>query len=180
MACKTQGKFATTFGSSTIKEGEKEYEEGMRLGAFLSENGFSVKCGGYGGLMEAVSKGVHKNGGNCIGVCVEYFEDKRPQNPYISQKIIAKDLIERLRILIEDSELFIIQKGSIGTLNELFLVWCLEYTKMLESARIVLIGKEYEFLKHTGLIPSAEVDRLYFFEDAESFIANFTTLESAR
>ena len=169
-------KYATTFGSSTIKSGESEYVQGVVIGSFLSKSGFVVKCGGYGGLMEAVSKGVFEVKGECIGVCVEYFEDKRDENPYITNKIVAKDLIDRLRILIEDSSLFVIQKGSIGTLNELFLVWCLEYTEMIKDAKIVVIGEDFNFLKEIPMIPQKEIDRLIFFNNSDEFIEKFETL----
>jgi len=169
-------RYATTFGSSTIKEGEKEYLEGVMIGSFLARKGFVVKCGGYGGLMEAVSKGVFEAKGECIGVCVEFFEEKRPKNPYITQKIVAKNLIERIGILIEESSIFVIQKGSIGTLNELFMVWCLDYINMLEGAKIVLIGEEFEFLKEIPGIAKKDLDKLVFFKEAKEFIEKFDTL----
>ena len=107
-------KIATTFGSSKVID-RKLYEEGVRLGEFLAKEGYTVKCGGYQGLMEAVSKGVRKAGGTVIGVRLKHFEHLREENPYLNIKIVANDLFERLRFLIMDSELFVVQQGSIGT-----------------------------------------------------------------
>ncbi len=134
---------AATFGASQIDKDAKEYAEGVMLGALLAKKGFVVKCGGYGGLMEAVSVGVKRAGGECIGVTLQAFETRRPPNPNLSQKIVATSLYERLQLLIEGSELFIAQKGSIGTLNEIFMVAALKYSGLKPDIRICLVGEEY-------------------------------------
>ena len=136
-------KVATTFGASQAERNSREYREGVELGRLLASRGFIVKCGGYGGLMEAVSKGVHEAGGECIGIGLEAFDRFRPSNPYLSKKIVAKTLYERLELLIEGSELFIAQKGSVGTLNEIFMVAALKYGGLKPDIRIVLLGEEY-------------------------------------
>ncbi len=137
-------KTATTFGASKIDKKSPYYKEGIELGKLLAKKGYRVKCGGYGGLMEAVSKGVYEAGGECIGVGLEYFDALRPKNPYLSKKILAKDLYERLRLLIEGSELFIAQYGSIGTLNEIFMVLALKYGGIKPNIRIILLGDIYK------------------------------------
>jgi len=48
----------TVFGSSRPRENEADYEEAMALGQALGEAGFAVCSGGYGGVMEAVSRGA--------------------------------------------------------------------------------------------------------------------------
>ncbi len=136
-------KVATTFGASKASPEDNEYHEGIELGKTLALKGYMVRCGGYGGLMEAVSKGVYEAGGLCIGIGLEAFDRYRPQNPYLSKKIVAKTLYERLELLIEGSELFVAQKGSIGTLNEIFMVAALKYSGLKPDIRICLIGEEY-------------------------------------
>lgn len=139
-------KVATTFGASKIEKSSKFYEEGIELGKLLAQKGYVVKCGGYGGLMEAVSLGVHEAGGECIGIGLEQFDRLRPKNPYLSKKIIAKTLYERLELLIEGSELFIAQYGSIGTLNEIFMVLALKYGGIKPGVRMILLGEYYKEL----------------------------------
>ena len=137
---------ATTFGASQIDRSAPEFAEGVALGRLLAERGYIVKCGGYDGLMGAVSLGVKEAGGECIGVTLETFDRMRPQNPNLSRKIVAKSLYERLELLIEGSELFIAQKGSIGTLNEIFMVAALKYGGLRPDIRIILLGKHYKEL----------------------------------
>ncbi len=136
-------RFVTTFGASKVED-PKLYQEGVELGRLLAQKGYVVKCGGYGGLMEAVSKGVNEVGGECIGIGLKAFDLRRPPNPYLSKKILAETLYERLELLIEGSDLFIAQSGSIGTLNEIFMVLALKYGGLRPNIRIILLGKMYE------------------------------------
>lgn len=138
-------KIATTFGSSTLGPGTAAYEEGVALGRLLAEHGYTVKCGGYQGLMEAVSFGVREAKGHCIGVTLEAFETRRPANPHLGEKIVCGDLFERLKVLCEGSRLFIAQEGSLGTFNELMMVWTLKYAD-LSDAKIILLGRHWENL----------------------------------
>ena len=160
----------TTFGSSRIGSDEKEFEEGIRIGKFFAKEGFTVRCGGYGGLMEAVSRGVYEEGGRCIGYGLEFFDAIRPKNPYISELIVCKNLHERIERLIEDCSLFVVQKGEIGTLNELFFVWCLKYAKINSDFRICLVGREWEELFKLNFISRDNYNMLEFYENADDLI----------
>ena len=164
-------KIATTFGASRV-DGLKLYEEGVELGKFLASRGYIVKCGGYGGLMEAVSKGVREAGGEVIGITLKYFDEIRPKNPYLSKRIQAKDLFERLKLLIEGSELFVVQKGSIGTLNELFMVWALKYGMGLDF-RICVIGDVYNELKSCAFIPKERLGDIEIYKSLNEFKNSF-------
>jgi uncharacterized protein (TIGR00725 family) len=53
----------TVFGSSRPRDGDADYEEARLLGRALAESGYSVCSGGYGGVMEAVSRGAKERGG---------------------------------------------------------------------------------------------------------------------
>jgi uncharacterized protein (TIGR00725 family) len=92
-------KIATTFGASTAHRNSIEYKEGVKIGSFLAKKGFIVKCGGYGGLMEAISKGVRKENGECIGVLLEKFEKHRNKNPFLTKRVVCKTLYERIENL---------------------------------------------------------------------------------
>jgi len=166
-------KYATTFGSSTITKDEIEYKEGVLIGKHLAKNAYSVKCGGYQGLMEAISKGVHEAGGECIGMALEYFENKRPENPYLSKKIVHPTMFDRLKALIDDSELFIVQRGSLGTINEAIMVWTLLYVDLLEQkSRLCFIGKEWQhcITPENMLIDKRLFELIEFYDNAEEFL----------
>ena len=113
-------KYAALFGGSGKNRESKEYLETIKIGSLLAEKGYIVKNGGYGGMMEAVSKGVQQAGGKVIGVtCKEVGSEQG--NKFLSETIVTEKLYERLNILIGQTDLFIVQKGGIGTLSEVFL-----------------------------------------------------------
>ncbi|WP_022669888.1 LOG family protein [Hippea alviniae] len=164
-------KWATTFGASKVND-KKLYEEGVELGKFLVSQGYAVKCGGYQGLMEAVSRGVKEAGGTVVGVGLEYFEKQRPQNPYLTEKIVARTIFERLELLTKDSELFVVQQGSIGTLNELFLVWVFKYSLGMD-VRVCLIGKPYLALRNCEFIDKKTLELIEIYETLDEFKVSF-------
>ncbi|WP_457561739.1 LOG family protein [Caminibacter pacificus] len=164
-------KIATTFGASRVED-PKLYEEGVELGKFLAERGYVVKCGGYGGLMEAVSLGVREAGGEVIGITLKYFDEIRPENTYLTKKIQTPDLFERLKKLIIGSEVFIAQTGSIGTLNEIFMVWALKYGLGLDF-RICLVGEVYQEFKTCSFIPKERLSEIEIYKNLEEFKRNF-------
>ena len=46
------------FGGSRCRPGDQEYDDSLRLGCMLAEQGYAVCTGGYYGVMEAISRGA--------------------------------------------------------------------------------------------------------------------------
>ena len=78
-------KIVTVFGSSRPKEGDAEYEEARALGRSLAERGLAVCSGGFGGVMEGVSRGAKEAGGKTYGVTAEFF--KRQANAWVDTEV---------------------------------------------------------------------------------------------
>ncbi len=112
----------TVFGSSRPREGDADYEEAWTLGRALAKHGFSVCSGGYGGVMEAVSRGAKESDGKTLGVTAEFFETAK-LNPWIDVELRMKTWEERLFELIRRADAFVACKGGTGTLVELAVVW---------------------------------------------------------
>ena len=74
---KRQAKIVTVFGSSRPREGDAHYAQARALGAALAEKGFVVCSGGYGGVMEAVSRGAKEAGGRTLGGNGGIFQSAR-------------------------------------------------------------------------------------------------------
>jgi len=169
-------KFATAFGGSGYTKESEQYREGIRLGEFLAGRGYTVKCGGYYGLMEAVSEGVRNAHGRVLGITNASF-DPKDANIHITEERKQADLFDRLRELIMDSELIVAQEGSFGTLAEVFTTWCLAYTHSLRhKIRLCLVGKSWpSIITPLQNLPIAEPDRMIaeIFEDMETFIKSF-------
>src|ERR1700675_2690400 len=116
-----QEKIVTVFGSSRPREGEADYEEARVLGRALAKHGFAVCSGGYGGVMEAVSRGAKEAGGKTYGVTADFFG--RPANKWIDVEVRMKTWEERLFELIRLGNGFVACKGGTGTLVEFAVVW---------------------------------------------------------
>ena len=128
----------TVFGSSRPREGDADYEEARVLGRALAENGFAVCSGGYGGVMEAVSRGAKEAGGKTSGVTAEFFSAAKV-NAWIDTEVRVKTWEERLFELIRLADGFVACKGGTGTLVELAVVW-----EMLNKS--VMTGKPFAVL----------------------------------
>src|SRR5258708_6026607 len=112
----------TGFGSSRPREGDPDYEEARILGRALAKHGFSVCSGGYGGVMEAVSRGAKEAGGKTSGVTADFFKGAK-LNPWIDVEVRRKTWEERLFELIRRADAFVACKGGTGTLGGLAGVW---------------------------------------------------------
>jgi len=135
----------TVFGSARVTEESTEYQDALRLGGLLAERGDVIVSGGYGGIMEAVSRGAHKRGGQVVGVTVAPWVGRIVPNQYLSEERSAKTLFERLEGLVE-SDALIILPGGAGTLGELALAWNLRQMDLMPAKAIVLVGDSWRRL----------------------------------
>ena len=134
--------YATIFGDGQNIKDSKEYLETIELGKRLSNKGYTIKTGGYYGIMEAASLGATSVGGNAIGyTCAEFRSTKG--NKFLTQNVVCENIFQRLELLIKNTDLFIVQRGSIGTLSELFLTLDI-VRKMNKKTQIILIGEFWE------------------------------------
>jgi hypothetical protein len=145
------------FGSSTVREGGHAYRLAYDLGQALAHAGADVMTGGYGGIMEACSRGAAEAGARVVGVTVELFEKRGPVNRWVTERVHTPDLYERLRHIVGRADGFITVPGSIGTLSELFLVWTLLSVGGRSRVPLVVLGEPWphylEAHRHPDLVP---------------------------
>ncbi len=175
-----QHRSVTIFGSSSVQAGSEEYENAVELGKRLALRNLSIVSGGYGGTMEAVSKGAYstlklitdeqgktvpvpENTVEISGIiCSPLFVTRKEQgNRYLTKIIDSQNLIHRLQLLVESSQCFIALPGSLGTATEMMLVWNVLYCNYL-------FLKEQNAHQHIKLIA--------FREGWEQFIETCCTL----
>jgi uncharacterized protein (TIGR00730 family) len=154
-------KRATIFGGGrTTKKPTREYLDTIEIGWKLASYGYEVKTGGYGGIMEAASKGCREYGGVALGYTCKTFPSTIG-NQYLTNTIVAEDIFERLRMLISETDLFIVQKGGLGTLAELFLTLDI-CRKMQNPPKIILVGEHwYDIMEPIEPTLSAKEYHLY-------------------
>lgn len=153
------------FGSSEPRAGDPLYEQAYEVGRLLAAAGHAVITGGYGGVMEAASRGARDAGGRAVGVTCSIFAGRSP-NPFLSEALSTEDLHQRQRVLIEQAQGFIVLRGGAGTLAELAMLWALHRVGGLEARPVVLLGDPWpgflEQLSRSGMLepPELEATRL--------------------
>jgi len=135
----SQEKIVTVFGSSRPREGEADYEEARVLGRALAKHGFAVCSGGYGGVMEAVSRGAKEAAGKTYGVTAEFFTAAK-LNSWIDTEVRMKTWEERLFELIRLADGFVACKGGTGTLVELAVVWEMLNKSVITGKPVAVLG----------------------------------------
>lgn len=174
----------TVFGGARFKPGSDDYQKAEAFGRIASENGFSIITGGGPGIMEAANKGVHDNLDNLlaptvksIGIGIELpFETGN--NEYLSHKcdMTLKYFFIRKTLMLDYSKMFVIFKGGMGTLDELFETLTLMQTRKIKKRPIYLVGSSFwtpmkEFLTNQmlseGTINEEDLDLFVIVDDVE-------------
>jgi hypothetical protein len=147
----------TVFGSATVDAGSDLYHDGLRLGAGLAHAGRAVATGGYGGLMEAVSRGAAEAGGHVLGFTCDRLETWRPVRPnaWITEEIRSATLRDRLVGLIRAGDALVALDGGVGTLAEIAVTWSMLQTGELAPRPLILVGEAWRrtlqaFLENAG------------------------------
>jgi uncharacterized protein (TIGR00730 family) len=128
----------TVFGSSRPQEGSAEYEEARALGRALAAAGLTICSGGYGGTMEAVSRGAKEAGGHTVGITAEFFRVRA--NRWVDEEFRVKTWQERLFALVERGAGYAACKGGTGTLVELAVVWEMLNKRVMTGKPFVVLG----------------------------------------
>ena len=147
-----KGTVVTVFGSSRPAAGTEAYETARRLGELLARAGFTVATGGYGGTMEAVSRGAREAGGHVIGVTIKGWG---PANQWVEVDVAMKSWHKRLLDLVRRGAGYVVLTGGTGTLVELAVVWEWINKGFLVQRPVVILGEFWEPVVRA--IPASEV-----------------------
>ena len=138
------------FGSSLVTPGDPDYDQAQACGTLLAESGYVVATGGYGGSMEAVSRGAAEAGGHVIGVTAPaVFVDRSGPNRWVAEERTAESLTERMHELVGSSDAHIALPGSIGTFAELVVSWYMAETasrRGMPAPPIIAVGAQWTAL----------------------------------
>ncbi len=165
-------KTVTILGSAIPGENDAQYNFAYQLGSVLAQNGFNICSGGYGGIMEAVSKGAYNNAGFVYGVTIDLW-DKEP-NPYITVEIREDKLFERITKLIELGDAYIILQGGTGTFLEFAAVW--EYAnKNLQQPKPIICHSQMwkeivDVMNKQMIVENRRTDLIQCFDTVEEIV----------
>lgn len=168
------------FGSSSTARESAAWEEAERCGRLIAAAGFAVVTGGYGGTMEAVSRGASLNGGHVIGVTApSLFPGREGANPYVAEEIEAPGLTERIGLMTEMAAGAVALTGSIGTITELAVAWNLNHIARRGSRPgipTVAVGREWEPLISAIVGQEASSEDVHTVETVEEGVTWVTTM----
>jgi uncharacterized protein (TIGR00730 family) len=133
----------TIFGGSRVERDSPLYRQAYQMGKLLAEHGYVVCNGGYSGTMEAASRGCKEAGGRTIGVTVEIFGQRLP-NEFLDEEVGTASLLMRLDKLTALADAFVVLTGSFGTLLEMALVWNLWSMQVYPDKPIILLGPAWK------------------------------------
>lgn len=88
-----------------------------QMGGILAKNGYTIICGGLGGVMESACKGAKANKGITIGILPG--DNPAEANPYVDIAIATGMGVSRNLIIIRSACAVLAISGGFGTLSEL-------------------------------------------------------------
>lgn len=139
---KERTRIITVFGSSRPAEGDTAYSEARALGRALAGAGFSICSGGYGGVMEAVSRGAKDAGGRTLGITASSFRSRA--NRWVDEEVRVGTWEERLFELVRRGEGYVACRGGTGTLVELAVVWEMLNKRVMARKPFAILGGFWE------------------------------------
>ena len=140
-------KTITAFGSSRITPEDSRFEDVQTLSKKLAQVGWHGLVGGHQGMMAAFSLGIRAGGGEVTGVTLEVFPT--PPNNSLSEEQRASDFFQRMQMLIEQADAYIVLPGGLGTLAEFAMTWDLLAIRILESRPLIVYGECWQPLIKT-------------------------------
>ncbi len=145
------------FCASSSKIDPHYTESAYNLGKMLANAGIElIYGGGKVGLMGAVSSGSLDAGGTVIGVIPEFMKNLELGRKDIAELRVVPDMHERVKMLIEDSDMLIALPGGVGTFDELMqaIAW---KTLGLIVKPILLVNTKNYFKHIINALEDAEV-----------------------
>ncbi len=120
------------------------YNEAVALGRLLAKEGYTVICGGRGGVMEAIAQGVAMVGGVTIGILPG--RDTKEANKYITYPVATGLGEMRNFLVVLNGDIVVAVSGRYGTLSEIALA------KKI-GRQVIVLGRWKEL---DGVIPARD------------------------
>ncbi|MFM9443372.1 TIGR00730 family Rossman fold protein [Streptomyces acidiscabies] len=144
----------------------------------LGKGGHTLVWGGSdAGLMKVVADGVEESGGRLCGVSVQFLAAR--VRPRVDEMVVAKDLAERKKLLVEKADAIVVMVGGTGTLDEATEI--LEMKKHGHSTKPVVLlntagfydGLEQQFrrMEAEGFLPVPLANLMRFAKEPAEALA---------
>jgi uncharacterized protein (TIGR00725 family) len=133
-------------GGAAWKPEEQPYKDALAVAKLLAENGYHNINGGGPGVMEAATKGAHAGGGKALAIT---YHPNKPKRHYegtahtndADEEVFTLDYFDRTKVMLQNSDVHIIFKGSLGTLSEFGMSWISSWIHEPANKPIIMYGE---------------------------------------
>ncbi|TYB64249.1 TIGR00730 family Rossman fold protein [Nonomuraea sp. PA05] len=152
--------------SETYTRPAREFAE------LIGKGGHTLVWGGSDvGLMKVVADGVHAAGGRLMGVSVDFLVHKARRG--VDDMVVAADLAERKRLLLEKADAVVIMVGGTGTLDEATEILELKKHGRTDKPVVLLntagfydgLKEQFRRMEDEGFLPRPLTDLVFFAEE---------------
>ena len=132
-------------GGAAWTEDEKPYKDAFDVAKILAQNGYEIVNGGGPGVMRAATKGAQAGNGRSLIITYHpnkpkrHYEGTDPLND-ADDEIITLDYFDRTKVLLQNTDVHIIFKGSLGTLSEFGMSWISSWIHEPNNKPIIMYG----------------------------------------
>ncbi|MFJ6898835.1 TIGR00730 family Rossman fold protein [Streptomyces hokutonensis] len=144
----------------------------------LGKGGHTLVWGGSDvGLMKVVADGVQAAGGRLVGVSVDFLAAKARAGA--DEMVIAGDLAERKKLLLEKADAVVVMVGGTGTLDEATEILELKKHGHTDKPVVLLntagfydgLKTQFQRMEDEGFLPVPLTDLVFFAEEPVGALA---------
>jgi uncharacterized protein (TIGR00730 family) len=153
----------------------------------LGKGGHTLVWGGSDvGLMKVVADGVQETGGRLVGVSVEFLVAKARQGA--DEMVVARDLAERKRVLLDKADAVVVMVGGTGTLDEATEILELKKHGHTDKPVVLLntagfydgLKEQFRRMDDEGFLPRPLAELVFFAEEPVGALAYLEEALGAR
>lgn len=175
------GPCVSIFGSARTKAESHYYTLTVKIAEKLAKEGYGIITGGGPGIMEAGNLGARQAKGTSVGLHI-VLPSEEGVNQYVDHNKVFyfRYFFARKVMFTKYAQAFVYLPGGFGTMDEFFEVLTLIQTGKIDSAPIILVGKNYwsgliEWMRNSMLgsekyIQSKDLDLFHLTDDADEVL----------
>ena len=152
-------KSVCVFSASSDAVAPKYFAVAEELGALIAHERVTlIYGGGKVGLMGALARAVHQQGGRVVGVIPHYLRAKEICYEAADELVVTRDLRERKAVMEERSDAFLTLPGGFGTLEEILEILTLKQLRQ-HTKPIVLLNTDGFYAPLLGMFEQLYAER---------------------
>lgn len=153
----------------------------------LGEGGHTLVWGGSDvGLMKVVADGVQQAGGRLVGVSVGFLSAKARAGA--DEMVVAADLAERKKLLLEKADAVVVMVGGTGTLDEATEILELKKHGHTDKPVVLLntegfydgLKQQFQRMEDEGFLPLPLTELVFFAQEPVGALAHLEESQGIR